>query len=112
MQLAVDLDQYDKVVNNNLLESPHQMFPGNYPYADPTLTFPAPDLAQAQKLIDAYVAQNGNNDVQFAYTYVSGYSTADTAAQNLQHQIEQLKRVKVTLRGESVNQYVADLVQK
>src|SRR5438045_4353562 len=100
MQLAVDLDQYDKVVNNNLLESPHQMSPGNYPYADPTLTFPAPDLAQAQKLIDGYIAQNGNNDVQFTYTYVSGSPMADAGAQSLEHQIEQLKRVNVTLRGE------------
>ena len=52
------------------------MFPSNYPYADPALTFPAPDLAQAQRLIDAYIAQNGNTDVQFGYTYVSGSATA------------------------------------
>jgi ABC-type oligopeptide transport system substrate-binding subunit len=112
VQLAVDLDQYNKVVNNNLLGSPHQMFPSNYPYSDATLAFPEGDLAQAQKLIDAYVAQNGNGDVQFSYSYVTGKATADTAAQTLQKQLERLTHVKVTLKGESVNQYVADLVQR
>ena len=112
MQLAVDVDQYNKVVNNNVLESPRQMFPSNYPYADPTLVYPAPDLTQAQKLIDAAVAANNNTDIQFTYTYVTGSATADAAAGNLQRQIERLNHVKVTLRGESLNQYVADLVQK
>jgi len=81
MELAVDLDLYNKVVNNNLLDSPHQMFPSNYPYADPSLTFPGPDLVQAQKLVDAAVAQNANADIQFTYIYVSGTATADAAAQ-------------------------------
>ena len=90
MQLAIDLDQYNKVVNNNLLEAPRQMFPANYPFADAALAFPPPDMAQAQKLIDAYVAQNGNADVQFTYAYVAGSGTADAAAQNLQKQLERL----------------------
>src|SRR5262249_47358415 len=93
-------------------ESPHQMFPSNYPYADSTLAFPPADLTQAQKLIDAYLVQTGKTDVQFSYTYVTGTATADAAAQTLEKQLERLNHVKVTLKGESVNQYVADLVQR
>src|SRR4029453_4700668 len=37
---------------------------------------------------------------------------ADAAAQTLEKQLERLNHVKVTLKGETVNQYVADLVQR
>lgn len=110
VQLAIDVDQYNKIVTNNALETPRQMFPSNYPYADPTLTYPLPDLVAAQKLIDAYTADKG--DIAFTYTYVNGTPAADQAAQFIQAQVQRLNRVKVTLKGESVNQYVADLVQQ
>ena len=55
MQLAVDTDQINRTVYGGALETPHGYFPATFPYSDPTLVFPSPNQAEAQRLVNDYV---------------------------------------------------------
>ena len=111
MALAFDVDQYNSVVNANVFETAHTAFTANYPYTDPAIAWPKPDLAAAQKLVDDYVANvNGGKDITFTYSFLSPAN--DTGAQLLQAQLQRLNHVKVNLKGETQNQLVADLIAK
>jgi peptide/nickel transport system substrate-binding protein len=96
LQLALDVDLLNKVVDNNVGEVPHTLFPATLPYSDPSLVLPGPDLAKAQQLIDSYVNDNGGKDVNIEFM------TTTTARNQLYFQamkplVEKLNHVKMTL---------------
>jgi peptide/nickel transport system substrate-binding protein len=99
LELALDNDQVNKTVFAGILETPHSLFPPNYPYSDPTLVYPARNLAEAQQLVDAYVAKNGAGlDINLIYLAAP---INDQWAQLVQAQWQQLKNVKVSIKGVS-----------
>jgi peptide/nickel transport system substrate-binding protein len=66
------------------------------PYYDKSIAIPKTDLSAAQKLIDAYVAENGGKPVTFELlAYNVAYIAQDT--QVLQQQLQQLKNVQVSV---------------
>jgi peptide/nickel transport system substrate-binding protein len=97
LQLAVDIDQLNKLVDSGVGEVPRTYFPANYPYTDPNIKFPPPDLTEAQKLIDAYVNENGGKDLQFEFT-TSAAVRNQAYYQAMQNMIQKLNHVKMTLR--------------
>jgi peptide/nickel transport system substrate-binding protein len=106
MQLAVDLDQINSTVYASFLEVPHGYFPPNYPYADPSLVFPNPDLTQAQKFVDAYVSQTGS-DIQFNLEFTNSSENA-ALSQVMQAQLQRLNHVKVNIKLVTAAQIVTD----
>jgi peptide/nickel transport system substrate-binding protein len=68
--------------------------PGS-PYYDPSIKLPKTNVAAAQKLIDAYIAENGGKPINITYTVFNNWLLQD--AQVTQQQIQQLKNVTVTL---------------
>jgi peptide/nickel transport system substrate-binding protein len=97
LQLAIDLDQLNKVIDGGIGEVPHGYFPPNFPYSDPSLVFPSPDLVQAQKYIDAYVAENGGKDLTFEFlTSTSPRNQNYYAA--IKQMVEKLNHVHMTLK--------------
>jgi peptide/nickel transport system substrate-binding protein len=111
MSLAIDVDEYNRVIGQNAYETAHTMFPSNYPYTDSSLSLPKTDLAQAQKLVDDYVNTRINGrDIDFTYSYVSTNALADQAAQLVQTQLQRLNHVHVTLQPLTSGQLVANLV--
>ena len=72
MTLALDVDEYNRLIGQNAYETAHTMFPTNYPYTDASLSLPKPDPVQAQKLVDDYVnTRTPGHDIDFSYSYVS-----------------------------------------
>lgn len=96
LQLALDVDQLNKIVDSSVGEVPFTLFPAALPYSDPSLVFPKPDLNRAQQLIDAHYAENGNKDINIEFM------TTTTARNQLYFQamkplVEKLDHVKMTL---------------
>jgi peptide/nickel transport system substrate-binding protein len=111
MMLALDVEEYNRVIGQNAYETARTIFPTNYPYGDPMISLPKPDLVQAQKLVDDYVnTRTGGKDVEFSYSYVMSAPSADQAAQLVQAQLQRLNHVKVTLQPMTSGQVVARLV--
>ena len=110
VQLAVDLDQINSTLFGGVYETPKGFFPSNYPYADPSIVFPTPDLTQAQKSVDAYVAKTGS-DLVFSFETANSQQNQQLG-QLLKAQIERLKRVTVNLKFVTANQIVVDLQAK
>ena len=90
MQLAIDLDAMNQTMTGGVTETPRGFFPASYPYSDPTLVFPNPDVDKAQKLVDPYIAANG--EINFTYT-VSNSPLSTQRAQIMKQQVERLKGV-------------------
>jgi peptide/nickel transport system substrate-binding protein len=109
IQLVVDREEINKKIYNNVLDTANSYFPSNFPYSDPSLTLPNPDVAQAQKLVDDWIAtKNGGKDLVFTLnTTVAPLSTAQ--GQLMQAQIQRLNRVKVNLKLQSTVQHTNDL---
>jgi peptide/nickel transport system substrate-binding protein len=97
LQLAIDIDQLNKLVDNGVGEVPHSYFPQNFPYSDPSIVFPGPDLTQAQQLIDQYVAQNGGKDIQLEFI-TSTSPRNQNYYQAIQQMVQKLNHVKMSLK--------------
>jgi peptide/nickel transport system substrate-binding protein len=77
------------------------------PFYDPTIKVPKTDLVAAQKLIDAYVADNGGKPVEFSFlTYASSQTNLDDVTL-LAAQISRLKNVTVNVDSESTAAVIA-----
>jgi peptide/nickel transport system substrate-binding protein len=111
IQLAIDTDQINKTLFGGVYETPKGFFPSTYPYADPTLTFPTPDLTQAQTLIDNYVAKNGGADISFSWE-TSNTLQNQQVGQLMQAQVQRLKHVTMTFKFVTSNQIVVDQLAK
>jgi peptide/nickel transport system substrate-binding protein len=108
IQLAIDLDAYNKTFYPGQ-PTPVGYFPPNYPYSDPSIQFPKPDLTKAQQFVDAYVAAHGGQDLTFKYN--TGDTTlAGQQASLIQQQVQRLNHVKMTINQESTRQIVNDLI--
>src|SRR6185295_7686714 len=64
IQLVVDRDEINQKIYNNVLDTANSYFPSNFSYSDPSLSLPKPDVAQAQKLVDDWIAnKNSGKDL-------------------------------------------------
>jgi peptide/nickel transport system substrate-binding protein len=61
IQLSVDRTQLNQVVTDGVGEVVTSWFPTDSAFYDASAAFPKMDLVEAQKLIDAYVAEKGKN---------------------------------------------------
>jgi peptide/nickel transport system substrate-binding protein len=77
---------------------PNTFFPPASPFYDPASELPSVDLAAAQELIDSYVADNGNEDINVSYTYSAAGPQAQIA-EVAQAQLNQLDHVNVTVEA-------------
>jgi peptide/nickel transport system substrate-binding protein len=112
MQLAIDTDQINKTVFAGKLETPKGFFPAIYPYFDSNSTFPAPNLTEAQKLIDDYINnRNDGNPIEFTFSALNTGPQVQEA-QLIQTMVQRLKGVKMNIRSLTMNQFVAEVVQK
>jgi peptide/nickel transport system substrate-binding protein len=110
IQLSVDLDQYNSTFFPGQ-PAPTGFFPPNYPYSDPSLAFPKPDLTKAQQFADAYSAAHGGSDLSFTWTTSSTTLSAQEASL-VQQQVQRLNHVKMSIKQESTQAIVSDIVSK
>jgi peptide/nickel transport system substrate-binding protein len=103
MALALNRQQYNQAVNGGAasLSMSTLTLPGT-PYYDSSLTLPQTNLAQAQTLINQYVAQTGS---PVKFTFINSATGLLTNVQEVVAQLEQLKNVQVSI--ESVSSPVA-----
>ena len=93
MLLAIDPVQLNQVATDGLGEPVTALFSKSNPFYDPAGDFPKTNVAEAQKLIDAYVAEKGKN-VEF--TIKSGDSPATVkVAEYLAATFNKLQKVSV-----------------
>jgi peptide/nickel transport system substrate-binding protein len=109
IELVIDRDQINQTVFGGVLDSVKGYFPANLPYSDPSLQFPAKNIAQAQTLVDNWIAtKNGGKDLVFNWS-ASNSGVSPQVAQLVQQQVQQLKHVTMNLKLQSTVQNTNDI---
>lgn len=93
--LTIDRDELATVVYGKE-SGPNGLFAEESIFHDPANDYPAPDLDKAQQLIDAYIAESGE-EINLVYTTSAGYATQQKLGQVMQQQLQQLKGVKIEI---------------
>ncbi|WP_214104052.1 ABC transporter substrate-binding protein [Acrocarpospora catenulata] len=75
---------------------------------DPEAKLPTHDVAEAQRLVDGYLARTGKSEVTIAYKYIGGSAFSDGQAQMIQAMLQQAKGVKVELVSQDYATWFAD----
>lgn len=96
MQLVVDVEQANQVLSAGAAQVPRTYLPEATGFADGSVHLPGPDLAQAQRLIDEYLADTGKTGIEFQL--MTGNTPQNQRRlQLLQQQIQRLNGVTVVL---------------
>ncbi|HMG40815.1 MAG TPA: ABC transporter substrate-binding protein [Acidimicrobiales bacterium] len=106
LQLAIDVEQINEQVDQGLGGVPATLFPEETGLSDDSVVYPEPDLAEAQDLIDEYVAETGS-DVEFTFTTATSARSTLTA-QAIQAQLGELENVKMDVKSQAPAANLAD----
>jgi len=71
--------------------------PPTSPYFDPAATYPAVDVAAAQRLIDGHLARTGASEVALTYRLNAGQPVQDQVAQMLQAQLQRVRGLRLDI---------------
>ncbi|HUP75770.1 MAG TPA: ABC transporter substrate-binding protein [Acidimicrobiales bacterium] len=110
VQLAVDSVQLNQVATDGLGEPITSWFPTTTPWYDAAVLFPKFNAAEAQKLIDAYVAEKGKN-LEFTLT-TSDAGANPKIAEFIAAALNKLQKVSVKTAFKPGAQTTADLRAK
>ena len=102
--LAVDRNDYVKVIDNGVVDPMDSIFRHTSPYYDASITQPAYDPVKAQQLLDQLAADTGGPLTFTLYTFNTGNYI--TGAQYIQGALSKLKNIKVSVENEAVAAHI------
>ena len=107
VQLALDPAQLNQVATDGLDEPIASWFPTTTPWYDAAVVFPKFSTAEAQKLIDAYVAEKGKN-LEFTLT-TSDAGVNPKVGEHITAALNKLQKVSVKMEIKPGAQTTTDL---
>jgi peptide/nickel transport system substrate-binding protein len=108
--LGFDRNDYDRVINNNVVPPTNSMFAPTSPFHDPNIQQPAFNPTQAQALFNQLAAENGGPLQLTLDTY--NLASTQLQAQYIQGALQKFQNVKVTIDAANTAVQTARLNQR